>query len=97
MSTFINPFAPERRSLPCQATAIKAWTREVLECGGDVVVSVNQLACTERGSAPQETVVLLLLPDRRSLKFSIHKALYDVTEADVVAAAQSCEEAKAAG
>ena len=96
MNTFINPFAPARRSLPSQTTAIKAWTREALECGGDVVVSVNQLACAEPGCPPQETVVLLLLSDRRALKFSIHKALYDVTEADVAAAAQSCEEAKAA-
>lgn len=59
-----------------------------LGCADDVVVSVNQLACAEPGCPPEETVIMALPAGGPALKLSIHKALADLTEADIITAAR---------
>lgn len=66
---------------------VKAWAREVLAVEPDTVVTVTELACSEAGCAPVETVIVLLPPGERARRASIHKALPDVTRDDVAACA----------
>lgn len=65
--------------------AIKQWTRAALGLGPDVVVSVNELACSVAGCPPRQTIVLVLGPDMPSRKLSIHTSLLEVNERDIVA------------
>lgn len=69
------------------ARRIKAWTRKALAIDDDTVVSVTELACAEPGCPPRETVVLVLLPAGGARKLSVHAAMTEVTEADVITSA----------
>lgn len=81
----LNPLG--RNPLVVTATvAIKSWTREAFGFGEEVVVSVNELSCSKPGCPPKETVVLMLEPGVPPTRFSIHKAVVDVRELDVIEA-----------
>ena len=70
--------------IPAATAAIKGWTREAFGFNDDVVVSVNELSCSEPGCPPRETVVLMLPPGIPPTRLSIHKAVVDVCEQDVI-------------
>ena len=82
-SAFANPLARGTASVIDKARAIKRWTRERLALPDEAVVSVNELACHLPGCPPRETVVLVM-QDGRTTQASIHKAIQEVTEDDVV-------------
>lgn len=86
MNSIVNPLR-RLSSGPVfvQASKIKAWVRQALELDEAVVVSVNEIACAQPGCPPEETVILVLRAGR-AMKLSIHKALADVIEADVIEA-----------
>ncbi|HEX3867032.1 MAG TPA: hypothetical protein VHV78_09775 [Gemmatimonadaceae bacterium] len=62
---------------------VKQWVREALALPPDVTIIVSELACSEPGCPPVETVIALLYErgDHRQLK--IDRALTDVSRADV--------------
>jgi hypothetical protein len=68
-----------------QTRRIKTWVREVFRLDAEATILVAELACSEPGCPPLETVISVLgaAPARRALK--IHRALTDVTRADVQA------------
>ncbi len=82
---FLNPLQRRAPGLIEQARAIKQWTRACLGLAEETVVSVNELACHLPGCPPKETVILVMNVER-TVQASIHKALVEVTEADVAAA-----------
>ena len=82
---FVNPLQRRAPGLVEQARAIKQWTSACLELAEETVVSVNELACHLPGCPPKETVILVMNAER-TLQASIHKALTEVAEADIVAA-----------
>jgi hypothetical protein len=62
---------------------IKGWVLATLGDDDETTVMVAELACSEPGCPPLETVIALLAPRGRT-DFKIHKGLCDVTEADVL-------------
>lgn len=86
MSGFNNPFAPKPSVSFAEAIGrIRLWVRQAGGAGPDDVVSVNELAFPEEGCPPRETVIIVMAADGRPRKVVIHKAMKDVTEADVAA------------
>jgi hypothetical protein len=85
-TAFVNPLQRRTPGLVEQARTIKQWTRTCLDLAEDTAVSVNELACHLPGCPPKETVILVMNASK-TVQASIHKALMDVAEADVVAAA----------
>jgi hypothetical protein len=69
---------------PAETARVKAFVVEVV---GDrkVSVLVTELACTEPGCPPIETVIALLAPDGNT-QYKIHKPVAEVTVDDVRAA-----------
>ncbi len=91
MNSFVNPFMQQApRPVFAHAAEIKRWTRQALELDQKVVISVNEIACPQPDCPPQETVILVLRAGN-AVKLSIHKALADVSEADVIDAARTAE------
>lgn len=83
---FLNPLQRRAPGLIEQARAIKQWTRACLGLAEETVVSVNELACHLPGCPPKETVILVMTAER-TLQASIHKALTEVAESDIVTTA----------
>jgi len=73
---------------PQHAALVKRWVVEALGPCDDRTVMVTELACSEPGCPPVETVIALLAPGRQD-QVKIHKALADVTSADVGALLRS--------
>ncbi len=91
MSSFVNPLKPRTGTGYAEALArIREWTRASLP-PGDPVVSVTELACAEPGCPPRETVILVMWTDAPAWKARIHKAMPEVSEADVALALRSVE------
>ena len=91
MSAFINPLRGKRSPAYAEALQrIRQWTAESLP-PGDPVISVTELSCAEPGCAPRETVILIMWPEGRAWKARIHKAIPDVTEAEVVLSLREAE------
>lgn len=78
-----NPLARNPR-LPEATTAIKGWARTALDLGDDAVISINELSCTQPDCPPRETVVLVLRSGAPAIRISIHKAIMDISEQDVI-------------
>lgn len=85
---FINPLARNRPSVIGSARDIKSWTRQLLGLPDDAIVSVSELACHVPGCPPKETVILVM-QGGTTVQASIHKAMTDVTEAEVADAFKS--------
>jgi hypothetical protein len=84
-AAFVNPLARSGIGLVSSARAIKQWTRELLNLPVETVVSVNELVCHVPGCPPKETVVLVMC-GRDTDQVSVHKAMQDVTRADLAIA-----------
>jgi len=63
---------------------VKGWVRAALLLDVDATVLVSELACTEPGCPPVETVIAVL--DGVSLKVTIHRPLVALDRAIVEAA-----------
>jgi hypothetical protein len=80
MSVF-GPRNDEQRSAAIKS--LKALARELLSADEDDAVVVNELACTELGCPPVETVIALLRAGREPQQIKVHKPAVEVTEDDV--------------
>ena len=61
---------------------IKGWVRDVLDLSESSTVMVAELACTEPGCPPLETVVAVL-DAGATRRYTIHRPMAEITEADV--------------
>jgi hypothetical protein len=78
---------PHQRAAAVQR--IKAELRQALGLSDDDIVMVTELACSEPGCPPRETVMALLRAEALTQRWKVHKPLIDVTPADVVNALAS--------
>ena len=86
-------FGSRPKNDPKRIAELKEWATEIFRLGIDVVVMVTELRCTEPGCPPLETVIAILDEPGKPRQFKIHKAMSDVTYADVLAVAQPDENA----
>lgn len=83
--TRANPLGRNPR-IPAASAAIKNWARSALQLEDDAVICVNELSCSKPGCPPRETVVLILRSGDPATRLSIHKAIIDICERDVIEA-----------
>lgn len=67
-------------------TKVKAWARDALGLADDTVVMVSEVACTEPGCPPLETVVSVFPDGDESFLFKVRKPVAEVEEMDLLAA-----------
>jgi hypothetical protein len=67
---------------------IKQWTRELLALPADATLMVSELACSEPGCPPLETVIAVLDGADAPRHFKIHRPLVDVSRADIATLTQ---------
>ncbi len=65
------------------ARRIKDWVREELALGDDVTILVSELACSEPGCPPVETVIALFRGREEPAKHTIHRPSAEVTREDI--------------
>lgn len=87
MRLFFNSLKRNART-PAAIASIKTWTRAALGLGDDTIISVNELACSRPGCSPRETVILVL-HHGTATRLSIHKAIDDIHERDVIETCRS--------
>ena len=67
-----------------QSQRVKDWLYEVLQIDRHTVISLSQLQCQDSGCPPMQTAIAVMTTPHRVLR--IHKAIPDITHADVVEA-----------
>ena len=67
---------------------VKQWVREALTLPPETTILVSELACSEPGCPPLETVVALLYASGVHRQLKIHCALADVSRDDLEALMQ---------
>jgi hypothetical protein len=65
------------------ARQIKDWVREQLALGEEVTILVSELACSEPGCPPIETVIALFRGREDTTKYTIHRPSAEITRADI--------------
>ncbi|TVP66917.1 MAG: hypothetical protein EA342_10420 [Leptolyngbya sp. LCM1.Bin17] len=80
-------FSQPKPSLdPAILQQLKAQIADLLQLDAETTISINQLQCKEPGCPPVETVIIILTQPTKQYK--IHKAIGDITTADVIKAVQ---------
>ena len=67
-----------------QSRQVKDWLYEILEINNQTVISLSQLQCQDSGCPPMQTAIAIMSSPHRVIR--IHKAISDITYADVVQA-----------
>jgi hypothetical protein len=65
------------------ARRIKEWAREILPPDEEVTILVSELACSEPGCPPIETVIALFRGRESAVKHTVHRPSAEVTREDV--------------
>lgn len=73
---------PVDKVSPEQLQQLKAWVSEQLALEEEIPVSISQLACTEPGCPPLETVISVMSKPPQTYK--IHRPAAEITHADVL-------------
>jgi hypothetical protein len=84
----LDLFGSRPKTDPKRVAEVKQWVAEVFRLGPDVSVMVTELRCTEPGCPPLETVIAVLDQPGKPRQFKIHKAIAEVTFADVLQVAK---------
>lgn len=61
-------------------SGLKAAVRHLLDLDDDTAVLIRQLACTEPGCPPIETVVAVLPMDGPARRWTLHRPVDQITE-----------------
>jgi hypothetical protein len=80
----VPPLAPRVATL-AHTTRIKAETRRLLALGEDATVLVQQLACSEPGCPPVETVIAILDAGTEPRTWKLHRPAAEI-DTDTLAA-----------
>ena len=67
-----------------QLQQVKDWLYEVLQIDRHTIISMSQLQCTDPNCSPLQTAIAIMTIPHRVIR--IHKAIPDITLADVVQA-----------
>ncbi|MCX7323490.1 MAG: hypothetical protein NTZ14_03445 [Hyphomicrobiales bacterium] len=68
---------------------ILGWTRTALGLGDDVAISVNEIICADPACPGSETVILVMIPGRRTKAYKVQASMAEVDEGMVQAALAS--------
>ncbi len=71
---------------PVALQQLKAQIANLLQLDAETTISINQLQCKEPGCPPIETAIIILTQPAQQYK--IHKAIGDISTADLVKAVQ---------
>jgi len=71
---------------PAAAARVRGWAEDALARPAGLVVGVTQLACREEGCPPLETCISLHWDGRPSVAVTIHAAVAELDQDDVVQA-----------
>ncbi|PZO35602.1 MAG: hypothetical protein DCF17_18460 [Shackletoniella antarctica] len=71
---------------PAVLQQLKAQIANLLQLDAETTISINQSQCKEPGCPPIETAIIILTQPTQQYK--IHKALGDISAADLVKAVQ---------
>lgn len=80
----INIFPKKTAVSAEQSQQVKDWLYEVLQIDRHTVISLSQLQCQDSGCPPMQTAIAIMTIPHRVIR--IHKAIPDITYADVVQA-----------
>ena len=67
-----------------QLQQVKDWLYEILQIDRHTIISLSQLQCQDSGCPPIQTAIAIMTIPHRVIR--IHKAIPDITYADVVQA-----------
>ncbi|NJK48867.1 hypothetical protein HC931_12400 [Candidatus Gracilibacteria bacterium] len=67
---------------PEKIKQIKNWIYQVFEIDEQIIISLNQLQCTEPGCPPLETVIVIMDESRQPYK--IHKSIAEIEREDIL-------------
>jgi hypothetical protein len=76
------------------ARRIKEWVREQLPGDEEVTILVSELACSEPGCPPIETVIAVFRGREGAVKHTIHRPSAEITRDDVVQAVSTWTSAR---
>ncbi len=68
---------------PAITARIRDWTRAILALDDDATVSVNEIICADPACPGSETVILVMIPGRRTKAYKVAAAMAEATEAIV--------------
>ncbi|MBE9141174.1 hypothetical protein IQ254_28900 [Nodosilinea sp. LEGE 07088] len=71
---------------PATLQQLKAQVADLLNLDSETTISINQIQCREPGCPPVETAIIILTQPIQQYK--IHKAISDISTADLVKAVQ---------
>jgi hypothetical protein len=71
---------------PATLQQLKAQVADLLNLDSETTISFNQIQCREPGCPPVETAIIILTQPTQQYK--IHKAISDISTADLVKAVQ---------
>jgi hypothetical protein len=74
------------------ARQIKEWVRELLGAGDDATILVSEVACSEPGCPPVETVIAVMDGAAASRRYKIHAPLAEIGREHVAGLAAAQEE-----
>jgi hypothetical protein len=80
----VNLFSKKPAVSAEQSQQIKDWLYEILQIDRQMVISMSQLQCQDSGCPPIQTAIAIMTSPHRVIR--IHKAIPDITHADVVQA-----------
>jgi hypothetical protein len=64
-------------------SGLKESVRQLLDLDDDTAVMIRQLACTEPGCPPVETVVAVLPMDAQARRWTLHRPVAQITSDDL--------------
>ena len=66
--------------------AIRGWVRAGLSLPPDTAIAVNEIVCTDPSCPGTETVMLIMVPGRKTQAAKVDSELVEVTEVQVIEA-----------
>lgn len=78
--------AAEKAAASAEAARIKAEVRTLLDLPETAAIAVNEILCADPACPGTETVILVMVPGRKTQAFKVQSAMADVTRPDIVAA-----------
>ena len=76
-------FSPRAARSPDHINVIKAQVVAALRLLEEATVMVTELACTEEGCLPVETVIAIFQTATQKIQFKIHRSLSEITMREI--------------
>jgi len=71
----------QNKANPDQIKTLKSWVYQVLDLSEDIPIAISQLACTEPGCPPLETVISVM--KRPPETYKLHKTVASIRYEDI--------------